>query len=34
MTDFPWDIAAIITLGIASVTYIVVAILIYANNEE
>jgi hypothetical protein len=34
MTDFPWDVTAIIALGIISVTYIVVAILIYANNEE
>lgn len=34
MADLPWDVIAIIALGLVSVTYIVLALLIYANNEE
>jgi len=34
MTDFPWDVAALLALGVGAVTYIIVAILIDANREE
>ena len=33
MTDFPWDVAILLALGLTGVLYICVAILVDANNE-
>lgn len=33
MNEFPWDVAALLGLLLAAITYILLAIIIYANNE-
>lgn len=34
MTDFPWGVAGLLGFCLAAVTYIILAIIIYANSEE
>lgn len=33
MDGFPWDVAALLGLLVGSTTYIIIAIILYANNE-
>lgn len=33
MNDFPWEVASLLALGLFSVAYICIAIVVYAGDE-